>query len=424
MSTNLSASDGWSVSLARQSDSHPLFNEFFDGTTDRDMRLVLLGRTGEGKSALANVLTGTKNFKASCSMGSVTQLCQYARREFDGRNLLVIDTPGLFDTSTDTNTIAKEITKAVGISFPGPHAFLIVIKAGGGRYTHEAEETVTLVQNIFGGDIVRYCIVVFTGEDNIRRDDPTTTLDQWLNESTGPVKNLVKACNNRCVAVDTTEKAKEQLNVKVRELMAMVNKMVETNGGRVYTNDMLKRAEEAFKKREEEMLRAQHAEEERSQRVIDQLQQQIAKEELERKRLNNKVELMAEKSDKDHNELLAKRSEADRLAKQLDLLKRRHQEEIAKARDVNRESVQQEKDSTWEEVVKQFIPSIGKIVAETFNTLKNNSSSEGGNDSYGRLGAPFRGGGHYEGYSRGGGHYGGYSRGGGHYDGYSRGGAH
>ncbi|CAF1287415.1 unnamed protein product [Didymodactylos carnosus] len=128
-------------------------------------------------------------------MGSVTQECQMGKREFEGRNLVVIDTPGLFDTDKDSFSVAYEISKAVGISAPGPHAFIIVIKASGSRYTREAEETVKLVHDIFGGDVVRYCIVVFTGEDNIHRDDSTATLDQWLAQSTDSVISLVQACN-------------------------------------------------------------------------------------------------------------------------------------------------------------------------------------------------------------------------------------
>ncbi len=82
--------------------------------------------------------------------------------------MLIIDTPGLFDTDKNLQEIAYEISKAVGISAPGPHAFIIVIKVGN-RYTREAEQTVKLVHDVFGGDILRYCIVVFTGEDIILR---------------------------------------------------------------------------------------------------------------------------------------------------------------------------------------------------------------------------------------------------------------
>lgn len=204
-------------------------------------------------------------------MSSTTQECQTGKREFDGRHLLVIDTPGLFDTTKDRFSVANEISKAVGISAPGPHAFIIVIKAGGSRYTPEAEETVRLVHDIFGGDILRHCMVVFTGEDNMRQDDPKITLEQWLAESTDSILNLIKACGGRCMAIDTTDKSKESHDTKARELMAMVDQMVESNGGRVYTNEMLERAEQAYREREDEMLRVQHEEEKRRQQEIDQV---------------------------------------------------------------------------------------------------------------------------------------------------------
>ncbi|CAF3947754.1 unnamed protein product, partial [Rotaria sp. Silwood1] len=334
-------------------------------------------------------------------MSSVTQNCQTGKREFEGRNLLVIDTPGLFDTDKDSFSVAYEISKAVGISAPGPHAFIIVIKAGGGRYTHEAEETVKLVHDIFGGDIVRFCIVVFTGEDNICRDDSTATLDQWLAQSTDSVISLVEACNGRCMAIDTTEKSKEKLDDKVRELMSMVNQMVKENDGRVYTNEMLERAEQAYREREEEMLRVNQADEERRRREIDQFQQRITEAQLEKERLSEQLEAAKKQSQQNQDALLANRLQAEEHEKQVReehaaLIatyreqQKRDQEAMAKARDQHRETVKQQEGGIWESLLKYAVPAVSESIskvymnsgehlpneqAERSSTLNNHSSS-------------------------------------------------
>ncbi|CAF1265432.1 unnamed protein product [Rotaria sordida] len=280
-------------------------------------------------------------------MGSVTQECQMDKREFEGRNLVVIDTPGLFDTDKDPFSVAYEISKAVGISAPGPHAFIIVIKAGGGRYTREAEETVKLVHDIFGGDVIRYCIVVFTGEDNIHRDDSTATLENWLAQSTDSVVSLVEACNRRCMAIDTTEASKEQLDNKVREFMSIVDHMVQENGGRVYTNEMLGKAEQAYREREEELLRVQKEEQERRQRQIDQDQDALLAARLQAEEREKQVRTQCDALVATHRE------------------QQRNEETRAKARDRNPDTIKKE-DGVWESFFKSALPIISEGISKVY----------------------------------------------------------
>jgi putative ribosome biogenesis GTPase RsgA len=64
----------------------------------KETRLVLIGRTGTGKSETGNKVLGDKVFKATVSGKSVTKTCSYRKGFNIGRNICVIDTPGLFDT--------------------------------------------------------------------------------------------------------------------------------------------------------------------------------------------------------------------------------------------------------------------------------------------------------------------------------------
>ena len=270
------------------SSSTELYQSMFAARTDQEIRIVLAGKTGEGKcllylpltlslvhrtgkSAMGNAILAHPDFVAKRSMRSETSVCQVGQRTLDGRRVIVVDTPGLFDTNADPHLVAKEIGKAVMMSSPGPHCFIVTISARN-RYTEEAQQTVNLLCDIFGGDVLSYCIVMFTNEDAITDED--MTFEEWLPEQTGnlpSLASLINSCHRRCMAINSRSRSPAVLESKVRELVSMINTMVAQNNGRVYTNDMYRRAEAAARAREEEKLRLAAEKDAAIQRQIEEV---------------------------------------------------------------------------------------------------------------------------------------------------------
>lgn len=57
--------------------------------------LVLVGRTGNGKSATGNSILGNRVFKSRSSSSAITSTCELQKTTRpDGRELRVVDTPG------------------------------------------------------------------------------------------------------------------------------------------------------------------------------------------------------------------------------------------------------------------------------------------------------------------------------------------
>lgn len=179
-----------------------------------ELKVLLIGRRGAGKSTVGNSLVGRPVFETKFSNNPVTTKFKSESRMWRKRKIMIIDGPDLSYSEDLISDLRKKTPK-------GPHAFLLVTPLG--SFAERDKKLLDTIQSSFADEVTKYMAILLTRKEDLGGEEVETFL-----KSNADLRELIQKCGGRSSVFNYRATGEEEQR-QVDELLQRLVDLAEQN---------------------------------------------------------------------------------------------------------------------------------------------------------------------------------------------------